>query len=107
MILITNCLKDMCCLFFATNHSNYARYMVRYHLNLLNIEQFHPGIRENGKCLELFGTSSVRHTSKSFTRNSVDLTREQTDDADAASKNDRYISLYKEHKCKTKVDDHS
>ena len=43
--IFTYCLQDMCCMFFAPNHPNYVRYMVRYHLNLLNIEQSHPGVR--------------------------------------------------------------
>ena len=56
--------------------------MVRYHLNLLNIEQSHPGVRE----MLLSGALSVRRTNKSFTRTPVDLTLEQTVNADAASR---------------------
>ena len=67
---------------FATNHPNYARYMVRYLLNLLNIEQSHPGIRE----MLLSGALSVRRVNKSFPRTPVDLTLEQTVDVDAASR---------------------
>ena len=37
-------LKKVCYMFFATNYHNYARYMVRYLLNLINIEDSHPGV---------------------------------------------------------------
>ena len=38
-------LGQMCPVFFATQRPNYARWMTRYHLNLLNMEQTHEGIR--------------------------------------------------------------
>lgn len=78
--LFTYCLGEMCSIFFATNHPNYARYMVRYHLNPLNIEETHPG----GHQMLLSGGVSVRRTSKPFTRTPVDLVLEQTINADAA-----------------------
>ena len=62
--LFTYCLQELCCMFCATNHPKYARYMVRYHLNLLSIEQTHPGARE----MLLYVALSVRRTSKRFTR---------------------------------------
>ncbi len=72
----------MCHVFFAANRPNYARWMVRYHLNLLNIDDSHLGVRimlENGGL-------TVRRTSKSFARVPVDLTLEQTINADAGSR---------------------
>lgn len=54
--LFVYCLGEMCSIFFVTNHPNYARYMVRYQLNLLNIEETHPGAR----AILLCGGLSVR-----------------------------------------------
>ena len=73
------CLGKMCSIFFSTNHPNYARYMVRYQLNLLNID---PCARD----ILLSGGLSVRRSSKEFTRTAVDLTLEQTINANAASR---------------------
>jgi len=47
--LYIHCLGRMCSIFFATSRPNYSRWMVRYHLNLLNIDTTHPGIRETWK----------------------------------------------------------
>ena len=59
-------LGEMRYLFFPCNRPNYARWMVRYQLNLANI--------------------SIRRTNKAFSRTTVNLTLEQTVNADAASK---------------------
>jgi len=45
--LYTYALGLMCPMFFATHKPNYARWMSLYHLNLLNMEASHPGIRTN------------------------------------------------------------
>ena len=42
--LFVHTLERMCPVFFATNRPNYARWMTRYHLNLLNMDSTHPGI---------------------------------------------------------------
>ena len=39
------CLGKMCVVFFATSRPNYARWMTKYHLDLLNIDETHPGAR--------------------------------------------------------------
>ena len=39
------CLGKMCAVFFATSRPNYARWMTRYHLDLLNIDETYPGAR--------------------------------------------------------------
>ena len=72
-------LRPMLSVFFATHRPNYARWMTRYLLNLINS---HPGIRP------IFegGALSIRRTSKSFSRTAVDLTLEQTANSDAASR---------------------
>lgn len=80
--LFIYCFGDMCSIFFVTNHPNYARYVMRYHLNLLNIDSTHPGIRH----ILLSGGFSVRWSTKPFARTPIDLTLEQTINADAASR---------------------
>ena len=54
--LFTFCLGKMCAIFFATSLPNYARWMTRYHLDLLNIDETHPTAR---KMLEA-GALSIR-----------------------------------------------
>ena len=73
-------LSRICHLFFTTHRPNYARWMVRYSLNLQNMDTTHAGIRatfENGAL-------SMRRTVKSFSHCAVDLTLEQTVNWDAA-----------------------
>lgn len=68
-------------IFFTTNHINYARWLTKYQLDLLNIDQTHPGLRS---ILEK-GAFTVKCTKKAFSHSPVDLTLEQTINADAAS----------------------
>ena len=75
-------LGEMCPLFFTTSRPNYARWMVRYYLNLLNVDQTHPGVKQ----ILAGGALSIRRTNKTFSRTAVDLTLEQTINADAASR---------------------
>ena len=75
-------LHEMCPIFFAGNRPNYSRWMVKYLLNLLNIEETHPGLR----AILQKGAFSIRRTQKSFSRTAVDITLEQTVNADAASR---------------------
>jgi len=70
-------------MFFSTHEPNYARSMSLYHLNLLNMEEMHPGIRTNFEA----GVLSVRRTRHSFYRSAVDITlEEQTVNRGAASR---------------------
>ena len=69
-------------LFFATNHINYARWMTKYQLNLLNIDDTHPGLRT---LLEK-GAFTVRRGDNHFSRCPVDLVLESPVNADAASR---------------------
>ena len=80
--LYTRALTPVIGLFFMVGHINYARWMSKFQLDLLNIDQSHPGIRH----LLEDGAFSVRSTDKSFSRIPVDLTLEQTINADAASR---------------------
>ncbi|KAL2091652.1 hypothetical protein ACEWY4_013915 [Coilia grayii] len=75
-------LGQMRYLFFACNRPNYARWMVRYFLNLANVDKTHPGLRnilENGAL-------TVNRTGMPFSRAAADLTLEQSLNADAASR---------------------
>lgn len=68
--------------FFYFNQQNYARYIVKYFDNLIKVEKTHPGLRD-----ELVnGSFGIQRTDKSFSRQPIDLTLEQTINADAASK---------------------
>ena len=66
----------------ATNHINYSRWRTQFQLDLLNIDNTHPGLRA---ILE-GGAFSVRRTNKPFSRAPLDLTLEQTVNCDAASR---------------------
>lgn len=69
-------------LFFMFNQPNYARWMVKYHDNILKLDETHPDLKvdfENGS----FG---IKRTSKSFSRQPIDLTLEQTINADASKR---------------------
>ena len=65
---------------FALNHPNYARWAVKYHDNLLRLSETHPEVYEDFK----HGWFGIKRTSKSFSRGPIDLTLEQTINADAA-----------------------
>ena len=80
--LFISALREIIPIFFAANRPNYSRWMVRYYLNLVNVDETHPGVRD----LLKNGAMSIRRTHKSFSRSAVDLTLEQTINADAASR---------------------
>lgn len=80
--LFIYCLPQLIIIFFAFNHQNYARWLLRYLNNLMNMETTHPGLRDY---LEK-GVFTIRRTNKNFSRGPVDLTLEQTINADAANK---------------------
>ncbi|CAH1108435.1 unnamed protein product [Psylliodes chrysocephalus] len=66
-------------LFFAFNQPNYARWLVKYHNNLVNVGAINPEIMEE---LEK-GYFGIQRTEKSFSRQPIDLTLEQTINAEA------------------------
>ena len=79
--LYVYCLPKISQLFFIFNQPNYAWWMVRYHDNLLHIKETHPQVEEDFRG----GSFAVRRTEKAFSKMPVDLTLEQTINADAAS----------------------
>lgn len=75
-------LTEVIDLFFATNHVNYSRWLTKFQLDIMNVEDSHPGLRE---ILEK-GAFTVHRTDHAFSHVPVDLTLEQTVNADAASR---------------------
>lgn len=69
-------------LFSTFNHPNYAQYLVRYHDNLLKIDNSHPGLREQ---LEN-GSLGVKRTEKPFSKQTINLSLEQTVNLHAANR---------------------
>ena len=80
--LFTHALTPIIHLFFMMNHMNYARWLTKFQLDLVNMDSTHPGLRpilENG-------AFTIKRTGKPFSRCPIDLTLEQTINADAASR---------------------
>ena len=77
----TDCLPKITNLFFTFNQPNYARWTVKYYDNLLKLPESHPEVYTEFS-RKLFG---IQRTTKPFSRTPIDLTLEQTINADAAS----------------------
>ena len=75
-----NCLPKIANYFFALNHPNYSRWTVKYHDNLLRMPETHPQVYAEFKK----GGFSIKRTKKSFSGSPIDLTLEQTINADSA-----------------------
>ena len=69
-------------LFFALNQPNYSRWLVKYHDNLIKIDETHPGLINQLKA----GGLGIKRTNKPFSRQPIDLTVEQTVNADASNR---------------------
>ncbi|CAG9834603.1 unnamed protein product [Diabrotica balteata] len=67
-------------LFFVLNHQNYAKWAVQYHYNLVKVPTTHPGLEQDFQN----GFFGIKRTDKPFSRQPIDLTLEQTINADAA-----------------------
>ena len=67
--------------FFTFNHPNCARWLVRYHDNLLKLSETHKDVYDEFKK----GCFGIKKTKKDFSRLPMVLTLEQTVNADAAS----------------------
>lgn len=78
--LFKNILPKITNLFFLFNHQNYARWTVTYQYNLMKVASTHPGLEEDFKK----GFFGIKRTGKPFSRQPIDLTLEQTINADAA-----------------------
>lgn len=80
--LFKDVLSKITNLFFTCNHPNYARWTVKYQYNHVKVAETHPGLEEQFKN----GFFGIKRTSKPFSRQPIDLTLEQTINADAARK---------------------
>lgn len=69
-------------IFFVSNQPNYARWVVRYIDNLNKIEETHSSLHIAIKK----GFFGIKRTDKAFSRQPVDITLEQTMNADAAKR---------------------
>ncbi|XP_032457827.1 uncharacterized protein LOC116417096 isoform X1 [Nasonia vitripennis] len=78
--LFKEVIPKMANLFFMFNQGNYSRWLLKYHDNLLKVEETHPDLGIQFKN----GYFGVKRTNKKFSRSPVDLTLEQTVNADAA-----------------------
>ena len=83
------CLQRMTVSFFTFNHQNYSRWFTVYHNKLLKLKNSHLDIYEEFKN----GCFSLKRTSKLFSRIPIDLTLEQTINADAAYQRSGIILL--------------
>lgn len=92
--LFINILPEMIHLFFVFNHQNYARWLSYFYNNMLRMEETHPGISDDF----VNGILSVRRTERPFSRLPIDLTLEQTINADAASKLTGNATIFKDQK---------
>ena len=77
--LFAYALHDMTKIFFSTNHFNYARWMTRYALELLNIDESLKETLRNGGF-------SVKRTNNPYSRVGVDMALEQTINAEAKNR---------------------
>lgn len=75
-------LPKVAILFFVLNQPNYARWLVKYHNNLLTIGETHPEI---GEAMEK-GCLGIQRTHKSFSRQPIDLSLKQTINVEAAKR---------------------
>lgn len=73
-------IPKLCSLFFMFNQHNYARWLLKYYEDLLKVEEKFPQLAEEFKK----GMFGIKRTNNSFSRAPVDLTLEQTVNADAA-----------------------
>ena len=83
------CLPKLADYFFAFNHPNYARWLVKYHDSLLKLEKSHPNVYQEFKQ----GCFAIKRTTKPFSRIPIDLTLEQTINADAASQRTGILAI--------------
>ena len=87
--LFIHCLPKITDYFFSFNHINYARWLVRFHDNLLKINETHPELSAEFQ----EGAFALKRTKKPFSGIPIDLTLEQTINADAASQRTGVTSM--------------
>ena len=81
IFLFTYALQNISKYFFVFNQPNYARCLTEYHSKLLKLKDTHPDLEREFSA----GGFGIRRSGKNFSRLPIDLTLEQTVNADAAS----------------------
>ena len=76
-----SCLPEITNIFFAMNHLNYARWLVKYYDSSIELPDTHPEVYSDFQN-RWFG---IMRTAKSFSCTPIDLTLEQTINADTSS----------------------
>ena len=101
--LFTYSLTPIIELFFALNHQNYARYLIKYQKDLQNIDNI-PGLRQ---LLSNEGLA-MRRTDKPFSRVPVDLTLESGTNSQRGRgfQIECFFCPNKQLFCSLQVDDH-
>ena len=81
MELFIFCLPQLTNLFFALNHPNYAKWLVKFCDAMPKLDKTHPEVYDDFKN----GWLAITRTKKSFSATAVDLTLEHSVNAEAAS----------------------
>ena len=84
-----SCLPKLTNIFFALNHPNYARWLVKYYDSILKLNETHSEVYNEFKQ----GWFAIRRNEKPFSSTAIDLTLEQTINAEAASQHLRILSI--------------
>ena len=87
--VFTSCLPKLANIFFALNHPNYARWLVKYYDSILKLNETHPEVYNDFKQ----GWFAIRRTEKLFSSIAIDLILEQTKQKRLASTLEYYPSL--------------
>ena len=78
--LYIGCLPELATIFFAFNHQNYSRWIMKYHNDLLKLPKSHPDVYKEFQN----GRFSIQRTTRNFSKHPIDLTLEQTINRDAS-----------------------
>ena len=79
--IFISCLPKLTNIFFELNHPNYARWLVKYYDSVLKLNETHSEVYNEFKQ----GWFAIRRNEKPFSSTAIDLTLEQTINAEAAS----------------------
>ena len=89
LIYISTVFRNSQVCFFALNHQNYARWLVRYHDNLLKLSETYQEVYKDFQ----EGCFAIKRTQKDFSAFSIDLTLEQTINANVTGQKTCITSL--------------
>ena len=84
-----SCPPKLTNIFFALNHPSYARWLVKHYDSVLKLNETHPEVYREFKQ----GWFAIRRTEKLFSSTAIDLTLEQTVNAEAARQHLGLLSI--------------